>query len=364
MNDPTPPVTNLSICVQWMWNTNQNSLDEFNRIKWNPYSDVENLIIEEAFMTDQTHAILDNYRIDFKSMSQISINEDSPQRSVKRVTFQRDEKYLREQHDVSDPILPLWQLSGSHGWIAVFIQEVRKALKLEKRQLLLQDKTFISIIVEKAALGIIKEGEKMGKSSDAERIARMLREQSGKEMQEVWRCCAYLYTLNTFLFRTLNETMRLIGSEKYETVWRSKIDTLGPFCLLLWNNPFSNKPNTSNEVLYRGVNLSADMIAAFKGCSPNEHGTFQAFSACTRNRCVAELFGNVIFVMKVKYAFTMDLRPFSAYPSEEEVLISPGAGFTVDHLVFDAAKDQYLIYIELDHRLNGEYDSYKNICRR
>jgi hypothetical protein len=364
MNNPTPPVTDLSTEVQWMWNPNSNLLDEFDRIKWNHYSDVENRIIEEAFTADQTHVILDNYHIDFKSMSQISINEDNQQTRVERVLWQRNGKHLREEHVVPDPILPLWQFNGSYGWIAVFIYEVRKSLKLEKRQLPSRDKTFIPIIVEKAALGIIEEGKKIGKSNEAERMARILREQSGKEIQEVWKCCAYLFTLDTFLFQTLNETMRLIGSKGYETVWRSKIETLGPYCLLLWDDPFNNKPNTSNEVLYRGVNLSADMIAAFKDRSSNEHGTFQAFSACTRNRRVAEMFGNVIFVITVKYAFTMDLSSFSEFPDEEEVLISPGVCFTVDLVEFDETTNKHLIHLKLDHRLNGKYDSYKNICRR
>jgi hypothetical protein len=158
--------------------------------------------------------------------------------------------------------------------------------------------------------------------------------------------------------------MRLIGSEQYETVWRSKIETLGPFCLLLWDDPFNNKPNTSNQLLYRGANIPTAMIKAFKDRSPNEYGTFQAFTSCTRNRRFAEMFGNTVFIMKVKYAFTMDISSFSEFPEEEEVLVAPGVCFTMDHVVFDTTTNKYLIYLELDHRLNGEYDPYKNICRR
>ena len=81
----------------------------------------------------------------------------------------------------------------------------------------------------------------MGKQSEGETIARTLREKKGLGMKEVWQCCAYIYTLESFLYKKLNEVMRLIGSEQHEQVWKSKITTLGPFCLLLWDNPFNRK---------------------------------------------------------------------------------------------------------------------------
>jgi hypothetical protein len=361
LNDSTSSVNDSSTEIQWVWNPNKNLLDEFDRIKWTPFPDTDNRIIEEAFGANQTHVILDNCRIDFESMSQISIDVDGQQRLVRRETYRRGAKRSRDKYVVSDPILPLWQFNGPCGWISVFIQEVRKALKVNKQQLFSEDKTFIRIIVEKAAQGIIEEGKAIGRLREAERIAQTLREHSNKEIREVWKCCAYLFTLDTFLFQVLNETMRLVGSEEHESIWRSKIDTLGPYCLLLWDDPFNNKPNTSNEVLFRGVNLSADMIAAFEKRSPTEHGTFQAFSACTRNRRVAEQFGNVIFIIKVIYAYTMDLSSFSRFPEEEEVLVHPGVCFSVSHVELDRTANKHLIYLDLDHRLNGEYDTYKTL---
>ena len=359
VNDRALSVADSSTDIQWSSNPNQTPLDEFDRLKWTKFSVEDSRTIEEAFAANQTHVILNNCRIDFESMSQISIDVDGQRRLIRREIYQRDKKRSRDKYVMPDPICPLWQFNGSCGWVSVFIQEVRKALEVQKGQLFSKDRTFISIFVEKAAEGIIKEGEAIGELEEAERIAQTLMEHRNKGIQEIWKCCAYLFTLDTFLFQVLNETMRLVGSEEHERVWRSKIETLGPYCLLLWDDPFHNKPNTSNEVLYRGVKLSKDMIDAFEKCSPTEHGTFQAFSACTRNRHVAEQFGNVIFVITVKYAYTMDLSLFSKFPEEEEVLISPGVCFTVSHVEFDRDVNKHLIYLDLDHRLNGKYDPYK-----
>ncbi|CAF3674406.1 unnamed protein product [Adineta steineri] len=47
-----------------------------------------------------------------------------------------------------------------------------------------------------------------------------------------------------------------------------------------------------------------------------------------RNRNKADEFGNVLLIMTVTHAFTVDLKPFSEYSDEEE-LLSTGVCFTV-----------------------------------
>ncbi|CAF3792941.1 unnamed protein product [Rotaria sp. Silwood1] len=76
------------------------------------------------------------------------------------------------------------------------------------------------MIVEKAAVGIIEEGRLIGKRHVAEQMAEQLMAQQKKGIKEVWKCCARLYTMEEFLYKKLNEAMRLIGSEEQEQVWR------------------------------------------------------------------------------------------------------------------------------------------------
>jgi hypothetical protein len=160
--------------------------------------------------------------------------------------------------------------------------------------------------------------------------------------------------------------MRLIGSEEHEQVWRSKISTLGPFCLLLWDDPFNNRLITG-KLLYRGAQLSDDQIVTYKECSKNfgEYRSFQAFTSCSRNRAVAEAFSdNALFIMQVILTFTVDLSPWSEYPDEEEELVIPGVCFTVERVEFDDDTKRHLIYLQLRQRFSGEYEHFfYNPCK-
>ena len=155
--------------------------------------------------------------------------------------------------------------------------------------------------------------------------------------------------------------MRLIGSEEQEQIWRSKIRTLGPFCLLLWDNPFNKKMNKNIE-LYRGAQLTSEQIATYQDLAmrPNEYRSFQAFTSCSQNPQLAEQFGNALFIMQVKFAFTVDLSPISKYPEEAEELITPGVCFSVQHVEFDNNKKKHLIHLNLRQRFASKYGPFFN----
>ncbi|CAF3532252.1 unnamed protein product [Rotaria socialis] len=360
------PVSNKSfINVQWVWNASPNPFSKSQNIEWRRYSDVENIIIEKAFTTGETNAILDGYHIDFKHSVQISNDDIHKQRPVKRMACDKDDRILREERFLPNPVAPDRPFGGRYGFISPFIKEVVKDLNLTKKQLPSKDKTVVPMIVEKAASGIIEEGKHVGKKREAEEIANQLLQKKNADIKEIWKCCAYLYTLESFLYIKSNEIMRLIGSEQHEQVWRSKIRTLGPFCLLLWDNPFNRKLTKPGTILYRGAKLSDDLIALFKDdCSkdPRPWHSFQAFTSCTRNPSVAENFGNVLFIMKICLAFTVDLTELSKYSYEEEELLFPGVSFTVDIMEFDKKKNKHLIYLTLQQRHDKaeQHHVYKN----
>ena len=195
----------------------------------------------------------------------------------------------------------------------------------------------------------------LGKQKEAEEMANILLEKKHKGMEEVWRCCAYLYSLESFLYKTLNAAMRLVGSRGDEQIWQSKVRTLGPFCLLLWDDPFNKKVKCDIK-LYRGATLKPEHIDTYKEMAKNEnqYGSFQGFSSCNRNRSKAEVFGNALFIMKVLFAFIADLSQLSKYQNEEEELVTPGVCFRVERVKFDRKKKKHLIYLELRQRFSGK----------
>jgi hypothetical protein len=352
-----PTTSNSLKHVEWMWQSNPDPWLKSEPPKWNHYSDVENLMIEEAFSNKQSRAMLDGYYIDFKNNRQISNNDEYKQRPIKRVVRKREDKHLREERFMDLPVASGRSFGGQYGWVSPFVVEVRRDLGLQPDELPSKKPDMIPMLVEKAAQGIIKEGKHIEKQKEAEHLANMLREKKNMGMKEVWQCCAYLYSLESFLYKTLNATMRLVGSKEDEQVWRSKIRTLGPFCLLLWDDPFNKKVKTKT-ILYRGAKLKPEQIAAYEEIAKdqNEYRSFQAFTSCSRNRRKAKQFGNALFIMEVLFAFIADLSPLSEYPKEEEELLTPGVCFRVQRVKFDRKTNKHFIYLQLRQRFSGKQE--------
>lgn len=343
---------NTSSRIQWF---RRSSIDSFSKVatsEWKPYIDVENIIIEDAFITGETNVILDDCSIDFQNKIEIS-NKDKRQRSIKRSICNNNDKQVRADRFIFDTINRKRPFGGLYGWIPPFIREAAKFLNIKRDQLPSQDKTKIPLIVEKAATGIRELAKLIQKECQGEKLAKMLIEKKDAGLEEVWQRCVFLYTLESFLYRKLNETMRLIGEEEYRLEWRNKVRLLGPFGLLLWDNPYATKATRKETIIYRGANLSEEFISDFKDqcCQKTKpQSSFQSFTSCSRERDVAAVYGNVLFIMTLKHAFTMNLKPFSNFPDEEEELVSPGVCFTVDRVDYDRLKNQHLIYLTLAHQ--------------
>jgi NAD:arginine ADP-ribosyltransferase/WWE domain len=349
--------------IEWMWKSNLDPWSKTEPEEWSHYSDAENLIIEEAYSSKQPTVLIDDYCIDFKHDVQISSDDPNNQRSVKRVVRNREDKHLREERFVDAPINPKRPYGGQYGWVSPFMVEVRRHLGLKPEQLPSKNSKLIPILVNKAAAGIIEEGQQIGKRREATKLAKMLLEKKNKNVKEVWQCCAYLYSLDSFLYKKLNEAMRLVGDGQKEDVWRNKVKTLEPFALLLWDDPFNTRLKT-NITLYRGAQLSQEQIASYAAMAknPKEYRSFQSYSSCSRNREKAENFGNALFIMEVVFAFITDLSPFSEYPGEEEELVTPGVCFSVQRLEFDKKTKKHLIRLKLRQRFSSKYSEHPSTC--
>lgn len=341
--------------VEWMWQSNPDPWSESETPTWGHYSDLENLIIEDAFSSKQPKAMLDDYYIDLTSNMQISNTDSHKQRPVKRVVRKREDKHLREARFMDLPVASNRSFGEQYGFVSPFIIEVRRHLRLELNELPSKKPQLIPILIDKAAHGFIVEGRNIGKQVEAKKLASLLLECRERPMTEVWKCCAYLYSLESFLYTTLNTTMRLVGSDGDDQTWRSKVPTLGPFSLLLWDNPFNTRTQTGIE-LYRAANLTPEQITQYEAIAKkqDEYGSFQGFSSCSRNRTKAEGFGNALFVMKVVMAFIADLSKVSEYPDEEELLVTPGVCFRVLSVDFDDKKEKHIIHLELRQRWSSK----------
>lgn len=322
-------------------------------------SEMDNIIIKKMSITGETQATLDNDLIDLESKPQISNHNVSKQQPAQEMIYSRDEKHIRPERFVSNSIIPNRPFGDQYGFIPYFIKKAAEHLKLTRERLPSKNDSIVSDIVKQAASGITEEAIKLGKPSEGQSLADKLLEVKDSGMKEVWKCCARLYTESMFLYTSINATMRWIGNEERKSDWENGVKTLGPFCLLLWDNPFNSHMTKPETILYRGAALSKNYVAAFKNSLSKDSGalhSFQAFTSCTRDRNVAEMFvgSGVLFIMRVKLAFTADLKPYSQFPDEEEELLYPGVCFRIDHFGYDDRKKQHLIYLTLHQKHNSK----------
>ena len=342
-------------CVEWMWQSNPNPWSKSETPTWSRYSDIENLIMEEAYSKGETKAVLDDYYIEFNKNLQVSNTDSSQQRPVKRMERKHEDKHLREERFVDLPVSTERSFGGQYGWVPPFIATVRCSLELKPEQLPSTQPDLIPMLVDKAAEGIIEEGKCIRKKEEALKMARMLREKKHQGIEKVWKCCAYLYSMESFLYKTINTTMRLVGDQEYNDAWKSKVPTLRPFCLLLWDDPLNKKAKT-DMTIYRGANLNKKQIAKYEEMAKDQnlYGSFQAFTSCSRDRKKAEEFGNVLFIMDLLVAFTADLAEAGEYPDEKEELVMPGVCFRVTKVEYDPNSEKYLIYLKLRQKFASE----------
>ncbi|CAF1219556.1 unnamed protein product [Didymodactylos carnosus] len=161
----------------------------------------------------------------------------------------------------------------------------------------------------------------------------------GTTQDEICACAVRLYSAESFLYKLVNNTLRNDDM--------SKVDTLGPFCCLLRNHLVSY---TDAEALtvYRGVFLTDEMIKEYKEAI-DQHIKLLSFTSTSRDRCIAEKFGNTLFIIKLKAGrgrYEKDISSLSQYPHEQEVLLTAGERtILVEKVEFDSTSEKHLIYM-------------------
>lgn len=327
---------------RWFWKSS--SISDNNH--WETFSDIDNDIIEEAFIRQQDDTEIDEYSINLKDYVGSRKNDErNLDIRIKRSLTQnsiRPNRYTLPAPTLSDPF-------GTCDPSDEFHRDYYEIFPYKDDDELL----------ELAAQGILIEGERLNKTIEAKWIAEKLRSlveymknhssSRGREMEpkKTVELLLYLYTRDSFLYRTVNEALRQND--------RSKFDTFGPFCYLMFYfcNPYGVKcgetflqPFYDDVILYRGCNLTFEQIRQYRSAL---HTTkvWQSFTSTTKNRQLAEIFGNTLFILHVKQCSRVaDISHFSNFPEEEEVLLPSGTCFKIEKVKRE--KDgKYNIYLDI-----------------
>lgn len=321
----------------WYWQSNKNCWSSDEVPTWTHYSDIESEILEEACQAGITNNVdLGPYRVDLGQNIQINRHDRSKQRKIKRALRTRDE-LIRESNRFSDPLTtagPFNETSsagGYHGFI--------KAWKARNENLSDDE------ILELAANGILLEAEKEKfPFHQAEHIAKKLRSVQGKEQKEISIMCLHLYTLESFLYKLINGVLRSND--------QTKVDTLAPFCYLLFQTRY-NKTLDEHQfrgIVYRGIDLDDQMLEKCRQ-SQGEWRVWYQFSSTSKNRSLAEKFGNTLFIINIKLVLGgLHIESYSKYANEEEVLLPAGAQIRIDDVAYDDEKKKHLVYVTAETR--------------
>ncbi|CAF1161778.1 unnamed protein product [Adineta steineri] len=162
--------------VRWLWNSSDDpfSPNHFEEA-WRRYSDVETVLIEEAYQMKRVEAMLDKYHIDFEHSVQISNNNLKKQRPVKRITDGHVESSPRVERFTSKSIVPAAPfVISTYGMGGTFFLEVMDYCAIPHNSFPFDNSSVRRKIVEKAAEGLVIEGKKAGQQKVAEWFARQL----------------------------------------------------------------------------------------------------------------------------------------------------------------------------------------------
>lgn len=328
--------------IEWIWKLSMDSGSSGTKEEWCAFSDVESMIIEEAFQRKLAKVSIDDYQIDLKKLVQISTRDENQQNPIKQNSkdILRTNERLREARFMPNPMNPRAPFIAADRLLG-FVGEILQYFKLSSDSNL-REPANRRLFVEKAAEGFIIEGKLVGKPKEAEWMARQLLKVKEAPDEVLWQCCVHLYTMESFLYKKMNEYMRLGGDEQQKELWRSKIPTFGPFAYLL--SALTVDRNYKKITVYRGANLTDDVIEQYRH-NLDRYVNFPAFTSTSRNQKKAEQFGNVLFVMDISSLDGSDVSPYSNYPNEEETLVKPDFAFCIQACRLDKIKKKWTIHL-------------------
>jgi hypothetical protein len=336
--------------VKWMWNGSDNPWAELPDVKWIPYTPNENELIENAFRNQKSKVELENYELDLINHVQIHKNNRHSQRQIYRHEL-HDHKFLTE------PLHPKQAVQFSYAsCYSLFILECQRLKIVTVKQL--KNSSTRRMVVERAAEGIINEGYNAGQEDVAKEMVSELLEKKSSSLDEIYKCVIHLYTMDNFLYKLTNETLRLAEDnlpleQQYD--WTNKLHTLGPFALIL-DCALSYYCTRKSMCVYRTAKLSEEQIEQFREMRFLECAYFPAFTSCSRSKEWANLFeGNVFFIIEVPKRILSilprqgltDVREFSAFPHEEEVLMRPSTLFHVNSVELNRGTNQHEIKLTI-----------------
>ncbi|CAF1575438.1 unnamed protein product [Didymodactylos carnosus] len=354
---PSTPMLPCTQDFQWC-RTSTTELSSGDQEQSQKYSDIENEIIENGYNGKKTEVEIDGgYVIDLHRKLQYKKDDPSQQHRIERFQLSRDRRnvHLRTERFGSPVTLGAPTSSSQQSNNMKDIAYVMKHGSFPSvyffQAVYHKDKK-VADIVEEAAQGIVKEGKAQEKLHEAQWLSQQLLavKHFGDNVPakftenpcKITETCIYLFTKNSFWYELFNRTLR-----EATAITPERIETVGPFALLLHTHLFKDHPRDT-ETVYRGLGLNDEQRKEYMKTKI----VFTAFTSTSRNRTAAEMFGNTLLIMNLKDDHMSkrdqcgaNISHLSHFPDEEEFLIWPGRIFHFTGYEYDDRNSKHVIYL-------------------
>ncbi|CAF4228985.1 unnamed protein product [Rotaria sp. Silwood2] len=331
--------------------------------------------IERAYsMYDPFVWVDENDFIDLDRMVQINSHNTTIQHPVKRCVHQNTENEANYQCQVSSVQLENPRRSNMNGSTSQDDVSFHRSqfsmawlLKFTKGTLDVKFDTLFLVLI----VGIQWEGHLAGADQNTiddiiHALVKIKDESINKTEREriddLSKCCVRQYTKGCFLFRVVNETLRADN--------RDKLDTLGPYCYLVFNYisyrtrddrslrrrlyELFQPTNMSYVYLYRGDYVTREIFEEYRQAVGQSEKYFRwtSFVSTSKDRLVAEIFvKNVLYEIQISSVTSADqfadLNGVAICVIEQEVLLTPNTRFRVKEVIPGSPCEPHVVKIEI-----------------
>jgi hypothetical protein len=359
----------------WVYQTCDDPWDATQIVEWTAYPDDISSAIEKAYKRGAEETFINEiYRIDLKHFIQQHIDDQRRQRPIRRqqrlplpiFSDIESRKECRRRERLSFPLGLVSSHNTSvdtnyHG--SPFITDW--LLKFTKGKLNVKFDSIFPVLVE----GLKHEGR-----TESEKVVReivqslnvvkdeTIGKKDNKRIEKLQDCCVKLYTKDCYIYRVVNTALRDDD--------RTKLDTLGPYCYLVYNNigrrlkdylsirhrfrQAIHPTESQSMIVYRGDHIARETIEEYRQAAGNNNKYFKwlSFVSTSISREVAESFGcNILYIIELQRHSTNDqftnLQKNTFIEDEEEILLRPGMRFRVDKMEFDDLTGRQLVHIKI-----------------
>ena len=344
--------------AQWEWQSNPNPWSS-EQPEWTPYNPMTNHILEEAHKSNQKAIDLGDYVVLVSDKHIIQQNKKiaTRQRPVRRILKQIEESKMG-QEDLRKKrfygIEPPKTYNKTFGSLKDFLlffanrgPEIKNFVTILQEAEASQDLERLNKdILPQIVASIKEESTKVTDKTGEEKIIGLF-EKTFVSFQEFYGTILKAYTIEGFLYKNMNRYLRTED-------W-TQLHCLLPYTYCLCkvflqselasvnNQPANDGKNDDKLILYRGMRLDEASLSQYEPQIASNFSWISVTSTST-NRKMAEMFMNnskaddnkvpVMFIIEVSLSIEnlpstswIDAKPFSDFPTEDEIILCPGSTF-------------------------------------